>query len=108
MSERNGYQVEYDADGTVTVTEAAPGDVPSTAGGGCHSGAELEKAARAAGSSAVLDRLADDYPTGPHDKPQSMCPAFGSLRVGLRMKRVATVLSGSACCVSGLTFVSHF
>ena len=45
---------------------------------------------------------------GPHDKPQSMCPAFGSLRVGLRMKRVATVLSGSACCVYGLTFVSHF
>ena len=35
-------------------------------------------------------------------------PAFGSLRVGLRMKRVATVLSGSACCVYGLTFVSHF
>ena len=45
---------------------------------------------------------------GPHDKPQSMCPAFGSLRVGLRMRRVATVLSGSACCVYGLTFVSAF
>jgi len=30
------------------------------------------------------------------------------LRVGLRMKRVATVLSGSACCVYGLSFVSHF
>jgi chlorophyllide a reductase subunit Y len=37
-----------------------------------------------------------------------MCPAFGSLRVGLRMRRVATVLSGSACCVYGLSFVSHF
>jgi len=37
-----------------------------------------------------------------------MCPAFGSLRVGLRMRRTATVLSGSACCVYGLTFVSHF
>ena len=37
-----------------------------------------------------------------------MCPAFGSLRVGLRMRRVASVLSGSACCVYGLTFVSHF
>ena len=37
-----------------------------------------------------------------------MCPAFGSLRVGLRMKRTATVLSGSACCVYGLTFTSHF
>jgi chlorophyllide a reductase subunit Y len=68
----------------------------------------MEVAARAAGAAEVLDRYAEDYPTGPHDQPQSMCPAFGSLRVGLRMKRVATVLSGSACCVYGLTFVSHF
>jgi chlorophyllide a reductase subunit Y len=30
------------------------------------------------------------------------------LRVGLRMRRVATILSGSACCVYGLTFTSHF
>ena len=45
---------------------------------------------------------------GPHDQPQSMCPAFGSLRVGLRMRRTATMLSGSACCVYGLTFTSHF
>ena len=37
-----------------------------------------------------------------------MCPAFGSLRTGLRMRRVATILSGSACCVYGLTFTSHF
>src|SRR5664279_1189770 len=37
-----------------------------------------------------------------------MCPAFGSLRVGLRMRRTASVLSGSACCVYGLTFTSHF
>ena len=65
-------------------------------------------AARAAGNSELLDQYAADYPQGPHDKPQSMCPAFGSLRVGLRMRRVATVLSGSACCVYGLTFVSHF
>jgi chlorophyllide a reductase subunit Y len=68
----------------------------------------MEKAARMAGQSELLDQFAADYPKGPHDKPQSMCPAFGSLRVGLRMKRVATVLSGSACCVYGLTFVSHF
>ncbi|MGA0735304.1 MAG: chlorophyllide a reductase subunit Y, partial [Steroidobacteraceae bacterium] len=32
----------------------------------------------------------------------------GSLRVGLRMRRTATILSGSACCVYGLTFTSHF
>jgi chlorophyllide a reductase subunit Y len=68
----------------------------------------MEKAARMAGQSELLDQYARDYPKGPHDQPQSMCPAFGSLRVGLRMKRVATVLSGSACCVYGLTFVSHF
>jgi chlorophyllide a reductase subunit Y len=65
-------------------------------------------AAKAAGKSEVLAKLAQDYPQGPHDQPQSMCPAFGSLRVGLRMRRVATILSGSACCVYGLTFTSHF
>jgi chlorophyllide a reductase subunit Y len=76
---------------------------------GCHAGkAEMRAAAAAAGKSDILDRYAADYPQGPHDQPQSMCPAFGSLRVGLRMKRTATVLSGSACCVYGLTFTSHF
>ncbi|MEI7968237.1 MAG: chlorophyllide a reductase subunit Y [Betaproteobacteria bacterium] len=76
---------------------------------GCHSGrAHMESAARSAGKSDALDQYARDYPKGPHDQPQSMCPAFGSLRVGLRMRRTATVLSGSACCVYGLTFTSHF
>lgn len=75
----------------------------------CHAPADqMQAAARAAGNADLLDRFAADYPKGPHDKPESMCPAFGSLRVGLRMRRVATVLSGSACCVYGLTFVSHF
>ena len=78
-------------------------------GVGCHAGAaQLRDAARAAGKSEVLDGFARDYPLGPHDRPQSMCPAFGSLRVGLRMRRTATILSGSACCVYGLTFTSHF
>ncbi len=78
-------------------------------GVGCHSGKEeLLNAARAAGKSETLDQYAKDYPKGPHDQPQSMCPAFGSLRVGLRMRRTATILSGSACCVYGLTFTSHF
>jgi chlorophyllide a reductase subunit Y len=76
---------------------------------GCHAGAqELKAAASAAGKSEILARYAADYPKGPHDQPQSMCPAFGSLRVGLRMRRTATILSGSACCVYGLTFTSHF
>jgi chlorophyllide a reductase subunit Y len=75
----------------------------------CHGGSEtMIAAAKAAGKSEVLAKLAADYPQGPHDQPQSMCPAFGSLRVGLRMRRVATILSGSACCVYGLTFTSHF
>ena len=78
-------------------------------GHGCHSGKDaMLSAAHAAGKSATLDGYAADYPKGPHDQPQSMCPAFGSLRVGLRMRRTATILSGSACCVYGLTFTSHF
>jgi 3,8-divinyl chlorophyllide a/chlorophyllide a reductase subunit Y len=76
--------------------------------GGCASKDTMNEAARAAGKSEILDQYAADYPVGPHDQPQSMCPAFGSLRVGLRMRRTATVLSGSACCVYGLTFTSHF
>ncbi len=93
-----------DRTGPVT---AAP--KPDVAGLSCHAGKEeLTKAAQAAGKSEALEQYARDYPLGPHDQPQSMCPAFGSLRVGLRMKRTATILSGSACCVYGLTFTSHF
>jgi len=91
------------------VTEQPIGAALPVDGMGCHAGADqMMAAARLAGKSEILDQYAADYPKGPHDQPQSMCPAFGSLRVGLRMKRVATVLSGSACCVYGLTFVSHF
>ncbi|GJE54635.1 MULTISPECIES: chlorophyllide a reductase subunit Y [Methylobacterium] len=76
---------------------------------GCHAGKDAMRAsAEAAGMSETLEQLRKDYPAGPHDQPQSMCPAFGSLRVGLRMRRTATILSGSACCVYGLTFTSHF
>jgi len=76
---------------------------------GCHAGESVMRDAAAnAGKTAQLEQFDQDYPKGPHDQPQSMCPAFGSLRVGLRMRRTATVLSGSACCVYGLTFTSHF
>ncbi|MDC0116197.1 chlorophyllide a reductase subunit Y [Octadecabacter sp.] len=113
MSELEGYTVGYADDGTVEVVQGdarvnVPTQDPATETLGCHSGSEMENAARAAGASDILDQYKADYPVGPHDKPQSMCPAFGSLRVGLRMRRTATVLSGSACCVYGLTFVSHF
>ncbi|MEM6277709.1 MAG: chlorophyllide a reductase subunit Y [Pseudomonadota bacterium] len=113
-----GFEVKYDLaeDAKVDAVQDAPvlGGAPvlgsdPLAPVGCHSSADsMEAQARAAGNAELLDKLAADYPTGPHDKPQSMCPAFGSLRVGLRMRRVATVLSGSACCVYGLTFISHF
>lgn len=84
-------------------------DIIETKDIGCHASAEqLAAAATAAGKTELMAQFAQDYPKGPHDQPQSMCPAFGSLRVGLRMRRTATVLSGSACCVYGLTFTSHF
>ena len=87
-------------------------DPPTSGGegseGGCASSDTLRAAAEQAGKGEVLARYAADYPKGPHDQPQSMCPAFGSLRVGLRMRRTASILSGSACCVYGLTFTSHF
>ncbi len=117
---RGTVEVVYDAAGSVPLTNAAPQAPLASAmpidisaaqqdGLGCHAGKnELRKAAAAAGKSETLARYAADYPAGPHDQPQSMCPAFGSLRVGLRMRRTATVLSGSACCVYGLTFTSHF
>ena len=51
---------------------------------GCHAGEEVMRdAAAKAGKSAQLEQYDQDYPKGPHDQPQSMCPAFGSLRVGL-------------------------
>ncbi len=91
-------------DGIISRLEGSEGE-----GGGCHGGRErMLDAARAAGKTEAMAQLMQDYPRGPHDQPQSMCPAFGSLRVGLRMRRVATILSGSACCVYGLTFTSHF
>ena len=102
VSEPPAFEVGAD----VAVTDApvaAPAMNAAAArsdGPACHAGAaELAAAAAAAGKSDILDRYAADYPKGPHDQPQSMCPAFGSLRVGLRMRRTATILSGSACCV---------
>jgi chlorophyllide a reductase subunit Y len=108
-------EVTYDTAHTAKVLtgeDNTVADAPALQGGdgaGCHAGAaEMKRAAQSAGKSEILEQYAKDYPVGPHDQPQSMCPAFGSLRVGLRMRRVGTILSGSACCVYGLTFVSHF
>ena len=105
-------EVTYDAADKVEVIRGKPAaETPVLEGDpglGCHSGSTMKEAALQAGQSELLEKFAADYPQGPHDKPQSMCPAFGSLRTGLRMRRVGTILSGSACCVYGLTFVSHF
>jgi len=105
-----------DGDGSAKLVQQPSSRSPSDAvaadpatESGCHGGREkLVEAARAAGKSEILEQYAKDYPVGPHDQPQGMCPAFGSLRVGLRMRRTAMILSGSACCVYGLTFTSHF
>ena len=49
----------------------------SADGASCHAGRDaMRQAAARAGSSDVIDRLAADYPLGPHDQPQSMCPAL--------------------------------
>ncbi len=121
IGESAATEVVYDGAGAVDTGTAVP--TPTTDGAmaeinvaatkqdglGCHAGkAAMRDAAASAGNSEILRQYAEDYPLGPHDQPQSMCPAFGSLRVGLRMRRTATVLSGSACCVYGLTFTSHF
>ena len=96
-------------EGPSVADTANPPVAVSEGGLSCHAGkAELHRAAAAAGKSETLARYGADYVVGPHEQPQSMCPAFGSLRVGLRMRRTATILSGSACCVYGLTFTSHF
>ncbi|MEQ1710986.1 MAG: chlorophyllide reductase subunit Y, partial [Hyphomicrobium sp.] len=72
----------------MTQTSDTPQASAASSAGGCHGGAaEMERAAESAGQSELLARYAADYPKGPHDQPQSMCPAFGSLRVGLRMRR---------------------
>ncbi len=101
----DAFVIAAEADTPEPVAEA-PVDLTAD-GMGCVSG-DMKAQAMANGSAEILARYAEDYPVGPHDQPQSMCPAFGSLRVGLRMRRTATILSGSACCVYGLTFVSHF
>lgn len=91
------------------VLDPQAGAAPSLEAASCHGGRErLLSANSTEGKGEALKALVEDYPLGPHDQPQGMCPAFGSLRVGLRMRRTATVLSGSACCVYGLTFTSHF
>ena len=108
-------EIKYDAADNVKLNdevnvnpECQHHDGPESTSAGLCGSSSLKGSAERGANKELIQNMRKDYPLGPHDKPQSMCPAFGSLRVGLRMKRVATVLSGSACCVYGLTFVSHF
>jgi chlorophyllide a reductase subunit Y len=107
-------EITYDTTAKVDVITGQPdvappaGVAPAVDGVACQSETLKHAGMASDENAAILEKYAQDYPVGPHDKPQSMCPAFGSLRVGLRMRRVATVLSGSACCVYGLSFISHF
>ena len=67
------------------------------------------EAAKAAGKSEMLERLAADYPQGAARPAAVDVPGLRlACASGLRMRRTATILSGSACCVYGLTFTSHF
>jgi chlorophyllide a reductase subunit Y len=87
----------------VSLDQTSPTPNPSPEGEGlsCSNRDELKTAAVRAGKADILAGFERDYPKGPHDQPQSMCPAFGSLRVGLRMRRTATILSGSpAVCTA--------
>ena len=43
-----------------------------------------------------------------HLTPQTMCPAFGSLRVLTRIDGVQTAMVTDTGCLYGLTFVTHF
>ena len=108
-------EIKYDAADHVKLNDEVNVDLEDkhfvgagNASDGLCGSSSLKGSAERGANKELIQNMRKDYPMGPHDKPQSMCPAFGSLRVGLRMKRVATVLSGSACCVYGLTFVSHF
>jgi chlorophyllide a reductase subunit Y len=116
------HEVVYDDAGQVLIdnvpldnapsdaTPAEPVDTaPTAATDGCHAGAEtMLEAAKQAGQSEMLDQFAKDYPGR---SARSAAIHVSGLRIfagGLRMKRTASVLSGSACCVYGLTFTSHF
>ena len=95
----DGGEVVYDDSAEVEIVGGKLGEgeaigcAPASSQGdgiGCHAGREtMLEAAKKADNSEALKRYAADYPMGPHDQPQSMCPAFGSLRVGLRMRRTA-------------------
>ncbi|MDZ4722063.1 MAG: chlorophyllide a reductase subunit Y [Roseiflexaceae bacterium] len=54
--------------------------------------------------------LTDERTQGPSCKlhPQSMCPAFGSLRILSRMEGSHPVMATDTGCLYGLTFITHF
>ena len=66
-ADRQGFDVSFDASGTLQVIEASEASKAVAAEGGCSAGIDtLQAAARAAGKSEILDQYAKDYPQGPH------------------------------------------
>jgi len=57
-------------------------------------------------SAEPADAPADAKPCQLH--PQSMCPAFGSLRILTRMEGSHPIMATDTGCLYGLTFVTHF
>ena len=87
-------EIKYDQTNEVKLTETSQDQMENLSKSselglsGCHSNLNKEKYIKSMnGNNKLLDKFKKDYPLGPHDKPQSMCPAFGSLRVGLRMRK---------------------
>ena len=73
---REPDRLDFDAVAEPGAVAAAPVE-----GGACHAQADvLRDATNKAQGSELLARYAADYPVGPHDQPQSMCPAFGTGR----------------------------
>ena len=87
-----GNEITYDnASSAELITPIKSSEDPKSVQGqatdlGCHSNSTQLSALANNKNAEILKKYEKDYPVGPHDKPQSMCPAFGSLRVGLRMK----------------------
>ena len=90
------------------VSRQGPHRAGKATASGRHSGGSGDAAAaRTAGKSGARS-TPKDYPTRRQD-PRPAAEHVPGVRLaarGLRMRRTATILSGSACCVYGLTFTS--
>ena len=78
-------EIKYDAADNVKLNEEVNvsledqhhDGVGSTPGGLCGS-SSLKGSAERGAYKELIENMRKDYPLGPHDKPQCMCPAFGT------------------------------